>query len=387
MDDLKKLLEDIEILNRKNLKLKQKSAEGFNIFSTLLKPSDEVNLHSKFIYELLNPKGSHQQGYLFLNLFFQEIKFTPTKDEEFSTYREKDNIDILIQSSTHSIILENKIYTQDHSSQLSRYIKIIEQEGYSKSDISLIYLTLFGEKPLEQDLDIEVKRVSYAKHILDWIKSSIIETENIPILKETLKQYLMLIEELTYQSKKRETVESKDFLLQDNNLKMVIELEPSIIEAKIEIQFNFWKRLISNLIPHYPFTFYNINTDKGLEDSVRRYYQLQKNIKDYGINYQVDDNLIFFVELRKNIYYGFEFIDEDKIKKSQIEAIESLDVLWKEVCCGIYWKYPAKPLDFKSFNHQNIFDLINPEQQSKDIGKITNEIIGLISKYKKEILC
>lgn len=390
MDDLKKLLKDIEILNHKNLELKRKTAEGFNIFSTLLKPSDEVNLHSKFIYELLNPKGSHQQGSLFLNLFFKEIEFTPSKYEKFSIFREKDNIDILIQSSRHSLIIENKIYTKDHSSQLSRYIKIIEQEGYSKSDISLIYLTLFGEKPLEEELNIEVKTLSYAKHIVDWIESSIIESENIPILKETLKQYLTLIEDLTNQSKKREIFETKDFLLQDNHLQMVIGLEPSIIEAKIEIQLNFWKKLLSNLIPHYPFTFYNINIDKGLEDSVRRYYQLQKNSKDYGIKYQVDDNLIFFVELRKNIYYGFEFIDEDKIDKSQIDSIELLDILWKEVCCGIYWKYPAKPLDFKSFNHQNIFDLINPEQQSKDIGKITNEIIHLISQYKqykKESIC
>ena len=53
-------------------KLNEISIDKFNIFSILRKSSDEVNLHSKFIYELLNPNGSHQQGDIFLNLFIEK---------------------------------------------------------------------------------------------------------------------------------------------------------------------------------------------------------------------------------------------------------------------------------------------------------------------------
>lgn len=385
MKNLKLLLKEIMLINQKNSILKRESADGFNIFSVLLKTSDEVNLHSKFIHELLNPKGSHQQGSLFLNLFLKEMEVTPLKGK-VSLYREKDNIDILIQSSAHSIIIENKIYTQDHSFQLSRYVSIIEREGYAKEDISLVYLTLFGEEPREQELEIDVTLLSYQKNICSWIEASLEHTKTIPILHETLKQYLDIINGLTHQSKERRgIVEIKDFLLKESHLQTIIALEPSIIEAKVEIQLNFWKRLLDNLMKaDYHFTFYNMNSDNiGLTESVQRYYQFQKNSKDYGIKYQVDENLIFFVELRNNIFYGFEFEDEAMIEEAQKEMIDSLEVVWRESFEDIYWKYPRKPLDFKSFNHQNVFDLINEEQAKEDIEKISNEIIRLISGFNK----
>ncbi|MGL6052212.1 MAG: PD-(D/E)XK nuclease family protein [Aeromonas salmonicida] len=35
---------------------------NFNLFSILNIERDEVGTHSRFIYELLNPKGAHNQG-------------------------------------------------------------------------------------------------------------------------------------------------------------------------------------------------------------------------------------------------------------------------------------------------------------------------------------
>jgi hypothetical protein len=91
--------------------------------------------------------------------------------------------------------------------------------------------------------------------------------------------------------------------------------------------------------------------------------------------------------LRKNIYYGFEFLDENAITQEQQEVLHHLDIEWREVTDDIYWKYPNKPLNFKDFNHSNIFDLIDKEQREKDIKKISNETIRLISQYEKEMLC
>ena len=103
------LLEELKILNLKYEKLNKNNSDKFNIFSILRKPSDEVNLHSKFIYELINPNGSHQQYETFLNLFFQEINSENSKKitiEPLTAYREKNNIDILLKSKKQAIIIE-----------------------------------------------------------------------------------------------------------------------------------------------------------------------------------------------------------------------------------------------------------------------------------------
>lgn len=388
MEKLEILFQEIELLRKKYSELNKNKAYSFNIFTILLKSGDEVNLHTKFIYELLNPKGSHHQNRLFLDFFLKELLFDIPLDR-VDIFREKYNIDILLKSSDYAIIIENKIYTKDHSSQLSRYCKTVKKQGYKKSNIHLIYLTLFGEQPLEEKVRDKVLCISYKKEITSWLENSIDAVKSIPVLRETLVQYLDLVKELTHQStKKGFTIDMKNLLLKDNNLKTILDMEESIIEAKIEVQFNFWQTLLSNLFPHYAFKFYNINNNnKGLKSSIRQYYKQQKNIKDYGVKYQIDENLNFFIEIRKNIYYGFEFLDEDKIDENQKKVLNSLDVEWNEISESVYWRYPNKHLNFKNFNHQNIFDLIDKRQRTEDIKKITDEIISLISHYEKEYLC
>jgi hypothetical protein len=107
MDKLNTLFQEIKALNIKYDELKSSKAYDFNIFTLLHKASDEVNLHSKFIYELLNPKGTHSQGRLFLDLFLKEI-FLNIPNDRVEAFREKYNIDILLQSSMDAIIIETK---------------------------------------------------------------------------------------------------------------------------------------------------------------------------------------------------------------------------------------------------------------------------------------
>ncbi len=385
MSELEVFFQKIESIEEKYNELNRKNAHEFNLFTLMLKAGDEVHLHSKFIAELLNPKGTHHQGRVFLDLFLEEIKLEiPTY--RVDVFREKYNIDILLESSDYAIILENKIYTQDHSSQLSRYWKKMETEGYKQSNIYLLYLTLFGEEPLEQEVKDRVISLSYKNEIYSWIERCIQVVTEIPVLHGTLLQYLYLIQSLTNQSHhKGFLMEIKEFLLQNDNLKRMIEIEEAVSEAKIEVQFRFWQTLLANLFSHYPFSFYNTNGNQGLKETVRRYYSLQKNIKDYGIIYQIDKQVVFFIELRNNLYYGFEIIDEETISTEQKKALKSLDIVWNEISDTVYWRYPDKRLNFKKFNHQNIFDLIDSQQKHKDIKRISNEIIDLISNYQQGV--
>jgi hypothetical protein len=378
MNNLKKLFSQLQLFELKYQKLDESSINSFNIFSILRKSNDEVNLHSRFIYELLNPNGSHKQGKIFLELFLKEINIQ-LSSFELNIFKERFNIDILIQSKQQAIIIENKIDTTDHSEQLSSYLETTLNHGYKDENIYLLYLTLFGEEPNEESIRSRVINISYSENIRNWLELSIKEVATVPTLRETLVQYLNLINKLTHQSHyKGFILEVKDFLLKDNNLKSILHIEESIIEAKIQIQLDFWYELIANLIPYYPFEFYNPNGSNTIEDSVNRYYKKQKNKRNYGYEYHIDENLYFFIEINHNIYYGFYFFDDESIDESKLKKIDSIKIDWED---SDHWKYINKRLNFEEFNTPNVLDLIEKEQRESDIKKITDEVIYLIREY------
>jgi len=375
MIKLKKLLSNLNQQHQKYQELTQLSLNAFNIFSILRKPNDEVNLHSKFIFELLNPQGSHQQGDRFLKLFFQELE-VDENSLDYQVFREKFNIDILITTQNRAIIIENKIETQDHSEQLSRYYRQIKEEGYRESEIIFFYLTLFEEEPNEIKMRDKVKNITYKYEIHNWIESCIKKVIHLPILRDTLVQYLNLINQLTEQSQEKGfMIEVKDILLKENNLATILSIEEAVIEAKIEIQLSFWNALKKRLDRVYSFEFYSLNGEKSIKKSVHKYYKKRKNRKDFGFEYQVDENLYFFIELRNHLYYGFDFR-----KKATIEQEEQINALWVDWEEN-YWKYSDKKLNFEVFNTPNVLALIDKEERQKTIKQISDEVFSLIAQY------
>ena len=375
MIKLKKLLSNLNQQHQKYQELTQLSLNTFNIFSILRKPNDEVNLHSKFIFELLNPQGSHQQGDRFLKLFFQELE-VDENSLEYQVFREKFNIDILITTQNRAIIIENKIETQDHSEQLSRYYRQIKEEGYRESEIIFFYLTLFEEEPNEIKMRDKVKNITYKYEIHNWIEACIKKVIHLAILRDTLVQYLNLINQLTEQSQEKGfMIEVKDILLKENNLATILSIEDAVIEAKIEIQLSFWNALKKRLDRTYSFEFYSLNGEKSIKKSVHKYYKKRKNRKDFGFEYQVDENLYFFIELRNHLYYGFDFR-----KKATIEQEEQINALWVDWEDN-YWKYSDKKLNFEVFNTPNVLALIDKEEQQKTIKQISDEVFSLIAQY------
>jgi len=345
----------------------------------LRRENDEVNLHSRFIYELLNPKGLHNQRDIFLKIFLDEMNIEYNVNI-FEVYKEQYNIDILLKSKNQVIIIENKIDTQDHSNQLNRYVDIIKKQGYNEDEIKVIYLTLYGEEPNEFIEDIIL--LSYSQDIKNWITKCIEKVAQKPTLRETLIQYLNLINKLTYKADNQGFImEVKELLLQKENLKTILNIEDAVIGAKIEIQLKFWKELLDYLQDaQYRFDFYSIYGDRDIKASVYKYYTKKKNRKDYGFEYQIDNNLYFFIEIRDNIYYGFYFKDNTNIDR-QIEILDKLVIEWEEP----YWKYPTKKLNFEQFNNENILDLLDNNKRKIDIKSISDEVIYLITNYKKEL--
>jgi len=189
------------------------SGDNFNVFRILKMETNEVKMHSALIGDLLNPNGSHGQGKVFLDLF---ISTCSSKKEQFDTSNcsthveynmgsmnddrsEGGRIDILIRDQTNKhIIIENKIHASDQENQLFRYYK-------KAKEVDLFYLTLEGGLPSESSCnglkaDEHFKCISYRQHIIEWLESCRKEVAVLPILRESLSQYINLIKYLTNQT-------------------------------------------------------------------------------------------------------------------------------------------------------------------------------------------
>lgn len=216
--DIKPLLKSVQKIVKHHKELEIAKGEKFNVFSILKMESKENETHSAFLAELLNPEGSHLQGNVFLKLLLNQLKIefidldsAKVTTEFYIGIRNDKNktggrIDIFISDNNNSISIENKIYASDQYAQIERYC------NYNKSNNRVYYLTLKGSEPspeskgkLVEDEDFYI--LSYRNNIVEWLSACLKETAELPILRESIKQYLLLIKKLTHQMEK--TMEKK----------------------------------------------------------------------------------------------------------------------------------------------------------------------------------
>lgn len=158
--------ESIEALydnfKRENQRQKEKGINDYCLLNSVLKRGDEVRLHSRFIYSMLDCRGMHYCGAAFLNLFLKSagITYSPDDLDNAKVFKEDDGIDILIKIGSDYIIVENKLYAADQNRQITRYIKTIlrridkENSGANFSDkIQVVYLS--HHRPLPSNQSIE----------------------------------------------------------------------------------------------------------------------------------------------------------------------------------------------------------------------------------------
>ena len=74
MSNLIHLLQQVTIIRKKYDEIAKITGENFNIFSIMRAENDEVRTHSRLIAEFLNPKGIHNQGAVFIKIFFDILQ-------------------------------------------------------------------------------------------------------------------------------------------------------------------------------------------------------------------------------------------------------------------------------------------------------------------------
>jgi len=202
---IKHLLNETQTIVKSYDRVAEATGENFNIFSILKAENYEVTTHSRFIGELLNRKGSHGLGDTFLKIFFEmfckEYEFDTSSSYVAVEYHigkvDEENggrLDILIRDGWEgrAIMIENKVYAQEGYNQLLRY-----RNAFPKG--MLFYLTLLGEES-KGSQPVDYSQLAYETDIIQWLETCKKEAINIPILRESLTQYINLIKKLTHQN-------------------------------------------------------------------------------------------------------------------------------------------------------------------------------------------
>ncbi len=212
---------------RKHQELERIKGEIFNVFSILKMERNENRTHSAFIAALLNPSGTHFQGSKFLDIFLKLINdstidsrtATISIEHHLGQRNDEENTggraDLLISDKQgNCLIIENKIDAREQKGQIQRYLNYKQGIG-----VTVCYLNKFGEDPteyskgkLEAGKDFQI--ISYREHIIAWLELCLKECAELPILRESIKQYLLLIKKITYTMSNESQKEMERLMMQ-----------------------------------------------------------------------------------------------------------------------------------------------------------------------------
>jgi len=390
------LLEKIGILNLKYEKLKKE--HHFNIFSILRSKRDEVNVHSNFIHELLNPLGSHGKEKEFLNKFLEVLEIKGFDCTEVQLHKEQDKIDILIHNRTQAIIIENKIWAGDQDKQLERYYQKIQKRGFS--EVWIIYLTLRGNPPSDKstgDLPEEVIEnrlltVSYSFHISKWMDECIATCARQPIIRETLVQYNNLIEDLTGKSMSGEQrKEVIDLLSKNDNILKAQVIAENWVHIRWHTEWYFWVELEKMIEKEYeilPIQKYSVaNLDNVIHRSRNRdpWYGNMISLFKKG-----DDNFCLFIERGwGDVYYGITVVNNnDRNEEKHAEYDDFAEKLnefseWEQEYLWLGGNWLSPRINFEAFAEEATLRLINRDYRQRYMSENWEKIKEFIEKVKE----
>lgn len=236
------------------------TGDHFNVFKILKLESSEVRMHSAFLAELLNPKGSHGQKNVFLKLFIEKFcykknfidvehcyvlieKYLGPKSAEDTT---GGRLDICIRDKDDNfIVIENKIYAPEQPKQLERY-----HQHHPNAD--LFYLTLDGTPPSNESKGYlseekgDFRCLSYQSDIIEWLNACRKEVAVLPIVREAITHYINLIKHLTNQTTNH-NMEKELTKIMQKNLKASFAIAGNLTNATQIAADAFGEKVITEI--------------------------------------------------------------------------------------------------------------------------------------------
>ena len=197
--------EKIKLFKEEQKKQKQRGLNDYNMVNVVRKENAEVGMHSNVIYSLIDPNGLHYQDDLFLQIFIRDVlniddfgNILSVQAEESTN--ENRRVDFTIKSSNYYIGIEMKIDALDLENQISHYYDDLNEKASKDSNqkVLIYYLTKNGkDASFHSHKEIEYKKISFEKHILQWIENCQKEVRNITNLNEAFENYKDIIKKIT----------------------------------------------------------------------------------------------------------------------------------------------------------------------------------------------
>ena len=397
IEKFESILKQIKVLNDKLEIKKLRGNNDYNLFLALLDINDEVRLHSRFIYSLLDPNSLHYQKELFLELFIKAcgLENFGLDPQSAKVYKEYENIDIYITDDTKHIILENKINAGDQEAQIKRYIKTVQKENDGEAEIYVLFLSPQGREPSDYSLDglkisnskildeygnevAKFKAISYKEEIMKWLGSCLDEAGNLANLAAVISQYKNVIEKIYGKYKGVQMDERK-----------VIEIILKNYDLVDEIRSKYFDMANANRLNEFMLNV-KIELEKRLsqewcveieEADTRRYFE---PISFYKYSWGNEHILTFTLEFDNrnflNPYIGLAY-DIDKINKAYVDSIQvKISSEWNIGARFARWKWLKKDQFLREIvvNKYSELELVNELIKMKDeLEPLADEVIKL----------
>ena len=246
---------------------RQRGLNNYNLLTAVLSPFDEVRLHSRMLYSLLNPNGKHFQGSLFLKSFLQTLKLDEFEInlDDCIVKKEHENIDLYITDGNKHIIIENKIHAGDQENQIQRYLEIVKGDAsLEANDIVVVYLSLDRKEPSTYSLgNLKVtqknivngkgnpvshfRSIHYKKEIMDWLEQCSHEVQNITNLNHAIRQYIDVVRMVNHEYKGK-AMSLTDYLKSHKELySMAMEVSKAMPQVREDIAKDFFDLVVGEL--------------------------------------------------------------------------------------------------------------------------------------------
>lgn len=416
MENLKYLLKEINIINQR-IKDREEHEDTFNLFDLMCNRYDERHVHSRFLSVLLDPAGSHKMKDSFVRLLVDKLnlpfEYNLSSLEVYpneNDYHEHERIDILLidRQRKSAVIIENKIGAPDSNhegeGQIEKYYRIITQkEGIPEDSTSVLYLSIDRDAPSDESvntsglfpgLEDKVRSIHYGVEILDWLRDCVKECYNKPILRESITQYIKLVEDMTNNNTSEE------------DLKVIMQLvgknSDNLMSAKRLIDnskhlywwaiFEFWK-LLSEKFVDLGFSIRQCIENKIIDDLVHG-STVRRNKANFNLKLTTPDNINFTINADHTHCIRIGVTDEDvksglKTKaKAFFKAKE--EVLNLENCENwTFYKYIEFDnydcLYLEDFSQELTFSLVSEKCRDEIVNTVIKQTQELLKNYKRSL--
>jgi hypothetical protein len=191
-------------------RIRDSDSIAFNIFHITERADYEVTTHQRVLADLLDPRGTHGQGNVFLGPFLELIRQRtgmrlPPPNGLWEVDNGKDNIDVRLRhtESKYRVIIETKWKASDRPGQVVDYWRE-EKNRTANSRIPVVFLTRTRRLPdLGQDesdhaqLRADLVCLTFKDDIAPLLQNALDQEPAVsPRVRETVRQYIQLLEEL-----------------------------------------------------------------------------------------------------------------------------------------------------------------------------------------------